>query len=131
MKEYNVVGVVQQNELTKSRQLSSLNVTDMFQAIRRPGNTAVLLPPATAHHFYWNPYIQSRPTCFIISSNLNFLNVIKSSFTAGPLITTIIIIIIIMPKPVCEKGDVTVLWNQAVHTDREVTAHRPDIINKN
>ena len=28
-----------------------------------------------------------------------------------------------MPKPVYEKGDVTVLWNQAVHTDREVTAN--------
>ena len=25
-----------------------------------------------------------------------------------------------MPKPVYEKGDVTVLWNQAVHTDREL-----------
>ena len=36
-----------------------------------------------------------------------------------------------MPKPVCEVGDVTVLWNQAVHTDREVTANRPDIIIKN
>jgi len=36
-----------------------------------------------------------------------------------------------MPKPVCEEGDVTVLWNQAVHTDREVTANRPDIIIKN
>ena len=36
-----------------------------------------------------------------------------------------------MPKPVCEAGDVTVLWNQAVHTDREVTANRPDIIIKN
>ena len=36
-----------------------------------------------------------------------------------------------MPKPVCEKRDVTVLWNQAVHTDREVTANRPDIIIKN
>ena len=35
-----------------------------------------------------------------------------------------------MPKPVYEKGDVTVLWNQAVHTDREVTADRPDIIIK-
>ena len=23
-----------------------------------------------------------------------------------------------MPKPVYEEGDVTVLWNQAVHTDR-------------
>ena len=33
-----------------------------------------------------------------------------------------------MPKPVCEEGDVTVLWNQAVHTDREVTANSPDII---
>ena len=33
-----------------------------------------------------------------------------------------------MSKPVYEKGDVTVLWNQAVHTDREVTANRPDII---
>jgi len=30
-----------------------------------------------------------------------------------------------------EGGDVTVLWNQAVHTDREVTANRPDIIIKN
>jgi hypothetical protein len=32
-----------------------------------------------------------------------------------------------MLKPVYEEGDVTVLWNQAVHTDREVTANRPDI----
>ena len=36
-----------------------------------------------------------------------------------------------MPRPVYEEGDVTVLWNQAVHTDREVTANRPDIIIKN
>jgi len=36
-----------------------------------------------------------------------------------------------MPKPMCEEGDVTVLWNQAVHTDREVTANRQDIIIKN
>jgi hypothetical protein len=36
-----------------------------------------------------------------------------------------------MPKPVCEKGDVTALWNQAVYADREVTANRPDIIIKN
>jgi len=37
-----------------------------------------------------------------------------------------------MPKPVhYEEGDVTVLWNQAVHTDRKVTANRPDIIIKN
>jgi hypothetical protein len=32
---------------------------------------------------------------------------------------------------VYEKGDVTVLWNQAVRTDREVTANRADIIIKN
>jgi len=36
-----------------------------------------------------------------------------------------------MPKPVYEEGDVTVLWNQSVHTNREVTANRPDIIIKN
>ena len=36
-----------------------------------------------------------------------------------------------IPKPVYEQGDVTVLWNHAVHTDREVTANRPDIIIKN
>jgi hypothetical protein len=36
-----------------------------------------------------------------------------------------------MPKPVYEAGDVTVLWNQAVHTDREVTVNRTDIIIKN
>jgi hypothetical protein len=36
-----------------------------------------------------------------------------------------------LPKPVCEEGDVTVLWNQALHTDREVTANRPDITIKN
>ena len=34
-------------------------------------------------------------------------------------------------KPMYEEGDVTVLWNQAVHTDREVTANRPYIIIKN
>ena len=33
-----------------------------------------------------------------------------------------------MPKPVYEKRDVTVLWNQAVHTDTEVRVNRPDII---
>ena len=33
-----------------------------------------------------------------------------------------------IPKLVCEDGDVTVSWNQAVHTDREVTANRTDII---
>ena len=36
-----------------------------------------------------------------------------------------------MPKPVYKKGDVTVLWNQAVHAGREFTANRPDIIIKN
>ena len=36
-----------------------------------------------------------------------------------------------MPKPVCEEGDTTVLWIQAIHTDREVTANRPNIIIKN
>jgi len=36
-----------------------------------------------------------------------------------------------MSKLVYEEGDVTVLWNQVVHTDREVTANRPDIIIKN
>jgi hypothetical protein len=36
-----------------------------------------------------------------------------------------------MPKPVYEEGDVTVLWNQVLHTDREVTANRSDIIIKN
>jgi hypothetical protein len=33
-------------------------------------------------------------------------------------------------KPVCEY-DVTMLWNQWVHTDREVMANRPDTIIKN
>ena len=36
-----------------------------------------------------------------------------------------------MPKPVYEEGDVTVLWNQEVYTDVDVTANRPDIIIKN
>jgi hypothetical protein len=35
------------------------------------------------------------------------------------------------PKPVYEEGDVTVLWNQAVHTEKGVTANRPDIAIKN
>jgi len=34
------------------------------------------------------------------------------------------------PKLVWEHEDDTVLWNQAVHTDREVTENRPDIIIK-
>jgi hypothetical protein len=33
-------------------------------------------------------------------------------------------------KPVCEEEDVTLLWNQAVHPDREVAPNRPDIIIK-
>ena len=36
-----------------------------------------------------------------------------------------------MPKPVYGERDITVFWNQAVHTDRKVTANRPDIIIKN
>ena len=36
-----------------------------------------------------------------------------------------------MPKPEYEKGDFTVSWNQAVHTNKEVTANRPDRIIKN
>jgi len=32
---------------------------------------------------------------------------------------------------VCEEGDVTLLCNQAVYTDGEVKANRPDIIIKN
>jgi hypothetical protein len=35
-----------------------------------------------------------------------------------------------MPKPVYEEGDVAVLWNQAVHTEREIAENRPDIIIK-
>jgi predicted nucleic acid-binding Zn ribbon protein len=35
------------------------------------------------------------------------------------------------PNPVHEQQDVTVLCNQAVHTDREVRANRADIIIKN
>jgi hypothetical protein len=31
----------------------------------------------------------------------------------------------------CMKKEMLVLWNQAIHTDREVTANRPDIIIKN
>jgi hypothetical protein len=35
------------------------------------------------------------------------------------------------PKPVCEHEDMTVLWNQGVRTDREVTANKPDTVIKN
>ena len=35
------------------------------------------------------------------------------------------------PKPVYEEEDVTMLWNQAVHIDRKVTANGHDIIIKN
>jgi hypothetical protein len=35
------------------------------------------------------------------------------------------------PEPVCEHGDITVLWNQEVQTDREVLGKKPDIIIKN
>ena len=50
-------------------------------------------------------------------------NCLRLQGLKGPQIIIIIIIIIIMPKPVCEEGDVTVLWNQAVHTDRESRSH--------
>jgi hypothetical protein len=36
-----------------------------------------------------------------------------------------------MPQPVYEEGDITVLWNQAVHTDRKFTTNGPDIKIKN
>jgi hypothetical protein len=36
-----------------------------------------------------------------------------------------------IPKPVTEREDITVLWNQGIQTDREVLANRPDIIIKN
>ena len=36
-----------------------------------------------------------------------------------------------MSKSVCEYEDVTVLWNQEVHTEREVTDNRPDVNIKN
>jgi hypothetical protein len=39
--------------------------------------------------------------------------------------------IIIIPKPVCQHEDRTVLWNQEIQTDGEVLANRPDIIIKN
>jgi hypothetical protein len=34
------------------------------------------------------------------------------------------------PKPVHEQEDVTVLWNQGVQTERELTANMPDVIIK-
>ena len=37
----------------------------------------------------------------------------------------------LLSKPVYEQEVVTVLWNQAVHTDKEVTASRQDIIINN
>jgi hypothetical protein len=36
----------------------------------------------------------------------------------------------VVNKPVCEHEDVTVLWNQRVHTNRKVTQSTPDIIIK-
>ena len=35
-----------------------------------------------------------------------------------------------MPKAACEYENVTVLWNQEVHTDTDVMANRPGIIIK-
>jgi hypothetical protein len=34
-------------------------------------------------------------------------------------------------KPVCEQVDITVLCNQGLHTDRDVTANRPYVAIKN
>jgi hypothetical protein len=34
-------------------------------------------------------------------------------------------------KPVCKHEDVTVLWNQRLHTDIEVMANRQHIVIKN
>jgi hypothetical protein len=34
-------------------------------------------------------------------------------------------------KPLYGDRDVTVLWNQTVHTDRDGTAYRPDIVIEN
>jgi len=62
------------------------------------------------------------PTCSLVHYKLYFSVQIKSSGLKG-----IIIIIIIITT----ITTTTVLWNQAVHTDRGVTANRPDIIIKN
>jgi hypothetical protein len=35
-----------------------------------------------------------------------------------------------IPNPVTEHKHIKVLWNQAIQTDREVLANRPDIIIK-
>jgi hypothetical protein len=35
------------------------------------------------------------------------------------------------PKPVYEQEYITVFWNQGVHTEREFTANRPDIVINN
>ena len=45
-------------------------------------------------------------------------NVVMRRIYVVVVIIIIIIIIIHMPKPVYEDGDVTVLWNQAVHRQR-------------
>jgi predicted restriction endonuclease len=37
----------------------------------------------------------------------------------------------LIPKPVCQHEDITVMWNQGVQTDRVVLENRPDIIIKN
>ena len=35
------------------------------------------------------------------------------------------------PKTVTEKNNVTILWDMPIHTDRTITANRPDIVLKN
>jgi hypothetical protein len=66
-------------------------------------------------------------------ADIRLIDVVPPSWLEHSIIIVIVIIIIIihMPKPVYEEGDDTVLWNQAVHRDREVTANRSDIITKN
>ena len=35
------------------------------------------------------------------------------------------------PRTVTEKNSVTILWDMPIHTDRTITANRPDIVLKN
>ena len=37
-----------------------------------------------------------------------------------------LLILLLFNAIACEDGDATVLWNQAVHRDREVTENGPD-----
>jgi hypothetical protein len=75
---------------------------------------------ATASHSGKSIYLEDNNTALNLTSN----NTFHEHETTDKRHTH-------MTKPVYEEGDVTVLWNQAVHTDREITANRPDIIVKN